>query len=126
MIGIIYLTKQVRFIICDLDNAFLGTIDLFDFDPQHQRLGIGIIISPQKRSNGVASEALQLVIDYCFDTLLLKNIYCNILESNAPSKALFTKHGFQLIGLKKCWIKTNNGWENEELYQLVNPSTTVF
>lgn len=122
----IYATKQVRFIICDLAHSPLGTIDLFDFDPQHKRVGIGIIISPEKRNKRFASEALELIINYCFEVLLLKNVYCNILENNLKSKALFTKHGFKMVGSKEQWIKTKNGWESEELYQLVNTKVNSF
>lgn len=122
----IYSTKQVRFVICDLEDTPIGTIDLFDYNPQHQRVGIGVIIEPNYRKAGAASEALKLVIDYCFNTLILKNIYCNILDTNTNSKKLFLNHGFELIGIKKSWIKTQNGWEDEELYQLINPSASSF
>ena len=41
----IYAIKQLRFIICLLNtDKAIGTIDLFDFDPYHQKVGLGILI----------------------------------------------------------------------------------
>ena len=46
----IYETKQYRFMI-DLKNdnkvITIGTIDLFDFDPYHSRVGVGILIKEE-------------------------------------------------------------------------------
>lgn len=40
----IYTTKQLRLMIERVDtNARIGLVDLYDFDPYHQRAGIGII-----------------------------------------------------------------------------------
>ena len=39
----IFETKQIRFII-ENNNTPVGTIDLFDFNPQHLRAGIGVLI----------------------------------------------------------------------------------
>lgn len=116
----IYETKQLRFII-EKDKVAIGAIDLFDFDPFHQRAGIGVLIHKEEnRSQGNASEALELLINYCFKTLCLKQLYCNITSDNAPSLALFSKHGFTQIGIKKDWIKTNKGWKDEIMMQFIN------
>src|SRR4051812_47675944 len=70
----IFTAKQLRLVICLNDNTSkpIGCIDLFDFDPQHLRAGIGILISDQtERGKGFANEALSLLIDYSFKTLQL-------------------------------------------------------
>ena len=118
----IYEAKQLRLAIC-LNNSdeAIGLIDLFDFDPTNNRAGIGIIIhQTNKRENGIGSEALQLLIKYCFTHLQLKQLYANIGTENEISIALFTKFGFELIGIKKQWNKVNNLYKDEALYQLIN------
>lgn len=41
----IYTTKQLRLMIERLDtNTRIGLVDLYDFDPYHQRAGVGIMI----------------------------------------------------------------------------------
>lgn len=113
--------RQIRFIICDNETKeSIGTVDLFDYDAFHRRAGIGILIAdPKKRQKGIAQEALKVVIDYAFETLCLKNIYCNILEDNEASHQLFKKAGFSCIGTKKDWIRSHQGWQNELLYQII-------
>jgi diamine N-acetyltransferase len=116
----IFTSKQIRLMICLKNNSPIGTIELFDFDPQHSRVGIGIMIEGNSESKGHASEALSVLMKYCFEILLVKQIYCNITASNEKSLHLFEKFGFEKIGLKKQWIKTGqNSFEDEWMLQLV-------
>jgi len=118
----IYEAKQLRLAIC-LSDTFeaIGLIDLFDFDPKNNRAGVGIVISNESnRNSGIGSEALQLVINYAFNQLQLHQLYANIGSDNEISKQLFTKFGFQKIGTKKDWIKVDNIFKDEILFQLIN------
>lgn len=116
----IYTAKQLRLIICDHENKAIGSIDLFDFDPNHLRAGIGILIADQSdRRKGYASEALRLLIDYCFTSLNLHQLYCNITTDNEASVLLFQKHGFQITGIKKQWIRDGVKFKDELLLQLI-------
>lgn len=118
----IYEVKQLRLAICLSDSSeAVGLIDLFDFDPQHSRAGIGILIQQSKdRNKGIGSEALQLLIDYAFSQLQLHQLYANIGTENEASLQLFAKFGFQKIGIKKQWNKVNNVYKDEALFQLIN------
>ena len=99
----------------------VGLIDLFDFDPNNNRAGVGIVISNESmRTSGIGSEALQLIINYAFNQMQLHQLYANIGSKNEISISLFTKFGFQKIGIKKDWNKINNSYEDEILYQLIN------
>lgn len=117
----IFETGQLRLMIDTKENKkTIGTIDLFDFDPFHQRAGVGILIADESsRRKGYASMALKCLIDYCFNTLQLHQLYCNILSSNCESMELFKKLGFIETGIKKDWIKTSNGYLDEHLFQLI-------
>jgi len=112
--------KQFRFIIEEkLHQKAVGMIDLFDFNPQHQRAGVGILIHQLYQKNGFASEALELLISYCFNTLQIHQLYANISADNLKSIALFKKHGFQKAGIKKEWIKVGNHYKDEIIFQLI-------
>ena len=118
----IYEAKQLRLAIC-MNDTFeaVGLIDLFDFDPKNNRAGVGIVISSESnRNSGIGSEALHLVINYAFNQLQLHQLYANIGSDNEISLQLFTKFGFQKIGIKKDWNKIQNLYEDEILYQLIN------
>jgi diamine N-acetyltransferase len=120
----IYETGQLRLMIDHIsDSKTMGTIDIFDFDPFHKRAGLGILIAIEDyRRKGYASMALRCLVDYCFDTLQLHQLYCNILANNCESMDLFKKTGFVQSGIKKDWIKTSEGYLDEFLFQMINPN----
>jgi diamine N-acetyltransferase len=119
----IYTQKQLRLMIDkneESQKTTIGSIDLFDFDPSNKRAGIGIMIIKSEQKKGYASEALQLMIKYCFNTLHLHQIYCNIESDNTASLALFGKFGFNAVGTKKDWLALKDKWKDELLLQLIN------
>jgi diamine N-acetyltransferase len=117
----IYESKQLRLMIIDKENGqSLGMIDLFDFNPQHQRTGIGIVIDTQFQGKGYASDALKTLIGYCFSTLNLHQLFANITPDNQRSIQLFEKAGFQLVGEKKDWLLVNGRYKNELIFQLIH------
>ena len=117
----IFEAKQLRLIIQEnLNSKPVGMIDLFDFNPQHKRAGIGILIHQKYQKNGFASEALQLLINYSFRHLNLHQLYANITSDNSKSIALFRKHQFKEIGIKKDWIFSNGKFKDELLFQIIN------
>lgn len=119
----IYQTKQLRLIIeiKGVHPTPVGLIDLFDFDPYHQRAGLGVLIaSTENRQKGIATEAVELLIEYSFKTLKLKQLYCNISASNTASLKLFKNCGFETIGTKKEWLRAMNGWDDEIMMQLIS------
>ena len=118
----IYTNKQMRLMIVNQDtHQTIGTLDLFEFEPQHARCGLGIFIEENSRKQGAAAECIDLAKTYCFKTLLLKQVYVHVQESNAASLALFEKSGFQKGGLKKSWNRTGiNTYENVWFLQCIH------
>ncbi|MEM7270106.1 MAG: FAD-binding dehydrogenase [Pseudomonadota bacterium] len=57
----IYEVKQLRLVICEVGADLpVGFIDLFDFEPKHRRVGIGVIIfSEDHRQRGYAAEGVR-------------------------------------------------------------------
>jgi diamine N-acetyltransferase len=117
----IYESGQLRLMIELLEGkATIGTIDIFDFDPFHGRAGLGILVASEAyRRKGYASMALSALIEYCFRTLQMHQLYCNILENNNESMELFKKLGFVQAGIKKDWVKTTDGFLDEYFFQLI-------
>ncbi|WP_248723434.1 GNAT family N-acetyltransferase [Seonamhaeicola sp. ML3] len=117
----IYEVKQLRLVISSYDSKPLGMIDIFDFDFKNRRAGIGVLVKDEEnRGKGYGSEALRLLIDYCFNHLSLHQLYCNISEDNHVSISMFKKQGFEEVGVKKDWNLVNNTYKNELLFQLIN------
>ncbi len=117
----IYTTRQLRFMVMEQKTKkTVGIIDLFNFDPLHQRAGVGIIIAPMARNNRIASEALELLKRYCFQSLFMHQLFCHIETSNVISQRLFQNANFELVGIKKEWKKTSKGFVDVLFYQCIN------
>lgn len=117
----IYDVKQLRLAICLKDDALLGFIDVFDFEPLHKRAGIGILIANKKdRGKGYGKEALQMLQNYCYTHLHLHQLYANISSENINSQTLFEQCGFKKVGLKKDWVFNSGNFKDEYLYQHIN------
>jgi len=117
----IFDVKQLRLVICTHENKTLGLIDVFDFEPNHKRAGIGIVILDEdQRNKGIGAEAITLLTNYLYETLGLQQVYANILEDNLSSLHLFKKLGFQVVGVKKDWVRFKNTFKNEVLLQKIN------
>lgn len=126
----IYTNKQLRLMIdlvfedeaghAEDDSRSIGCIDLFDFDPKHNRAGVGILIADRNdRGKGYATEALHLLIEYGFDVLDLHQIYSNVRTDNDQSVALFKKLGFEITGLKQDWVYDSGRYLDEYTMQLI-------
>jgi diamine N-acetyltransferase len=118
----IYQTRQARFVVEHAESGRpVGVIDLFDFDPFHLRAGVGILIHDiADRRKGYASAALGMLVRYGFEVLRLHQLYADVPAGNEASLRLFERHGFVRCGVKKEWLRTPDGWEDEASLQLIN------
>jgi diamine N-acetyltransferase len=72
----IYQAKQLRLVIFENERqTSVGMIDLFDFEPKHLRVGLGILVDPKFENKGYATEALDLQ-RLCYRSLRFTNKVC--------------------------------------------------
>ena len=105
--------QQIRYVIClnDPEEA-IGTIDLFEYDAKKKAVGLGVLIAgTENRNKGYASEAINLMIDYCRNELKLVHLFCNIIKDNTASIRLFEKCGFQFIEERVLFESAVNYYE---------------
>ena len=89
----ITIAKQYRFVI-DLKGTQIGFIDLFDYNTGSA--GVGVIIIKDYRNKGFAKEALNLLIDYTFLILDMKQLHASVTKDNLASIKLFISCRFAL------------------------------
>lgn len=109
----IYINKQYRFMIClNQSETPVGCIDLFDFDEENKRVGVGVLVADKKhRNQGIATQSIQLIIDYCRNKLAIVYLFCHVFKENKNSIRLFEKCGFQFIEERKLFGKPVNYYE---------------
>lgn len=118
----IYASRQQRLVIeTDIDNqpVVVGAIDLFDFDPQNLRAGVGVVISAEYRERGYAKDALNILERYATQVLHLYQLWCGIGADNKASIRLFQSAGFVECGRRREWILTADGAIDEILMQKI-------
>jgi diamine N-acetyltransferase len=106
-------SKQIRFIIClKTSNKAIGCIDLFEFDANKKRAGVGILIGEKAyRKKGFAKEALSILKTYCQGKIGLKQLFCNISLNNTTSIRLFEKKGFKFVEAREVFEQKVNYYE---------------
>lgn len=110
--------RQLRLMIVrQEDGVVVGTIDITDFAPLHSRGEIGVAIQKQYQGNGYAGEALNLLCDYAFGFLFLKQLTAHIAIDNEASIQLFTSCGFAACGLLKEWWCVGGKYKDVMLLQ---------
>ena len=115
-----FIEEQLRLIVERHDGTAVGALDLFDFEPQHRRAGLGILIHDRRmRGRGYASDAVAAVCGYARRTLGLHQLWCGVGATNRASLALFRNAGFTQSGIRRDWLATPDGYEDEVLFQKI-------
>ena len=81
------------------NNELLGNIGFNSIGEIHRTAEIGIMLgNPKYQRKGYGMEALNLLLDYGFSFLNLRNIYLKVFEYNEPAYNLYKKVGFKEVG----------------------------
>ena len=81
------------------NNELLGNIGFNSIGEIHRTAEIGIMLgNPKYQRKGYGMEALNLLLDYGFSFLNLRNIYLKVFEYNEAAYNLYKKAGFREVG----------------------------
>ena len=86
------IAKQFRYVI-EKDKP-IGFIDLYNYS--YDLAYVAVIIDIGERNNGYAYDALNVLIEYCFNSLQLSSLKCVIDKKNIASINLFNKNRFKM------------------------------
>jgi diamine N-acetyltransferase len=114
--------KQLRLMIVlkkGKKEITIGCIDIFDFDSINLRAGVGLFITEEYRGKGIASQAIDLLVNYSKNMLHLHQLYCTITQDNESSIKAFEKAGFTKSGNRFHWVRKEDKWLDENFYQLI-------
>ena len=112
---------MICFLMCRVeDGAIVGSINLSQiFRGGFQGAYLGYHVGAKFARQGYMSEALGLVLKYCFEKLRLHRLEANIQPSNDASIALVKRAGFVREGFSRRYLKICGRWRDHERWAII-------
>ena len=83
------------------NNRMIGTCGFTTIDCPHDAAEIGYVLNPDYHGMGIAPEAVEAVLAYGFDRLLLHRIEARFMEGNDASLRVMEKVGMRFEGFRR-------------------------
>ena len=106
------------------DDAAIGTCTLFRFEPRHRRAEIGYSLRSALWGQGLAHEAVTLMLDWAFPTLGLHRLEADVDPRNDGSRRLLLRLGFRSEGLLRERYFVGDEVSDTELFGLLASERT--
>ena len=108
--------RSIKTFIIEAEGSPIGMATLYDF--RRGGCELGIKIGPGAlRGRGYASEAVELLVGYVFDTLGLKSVRGSTLSHNLRMQRVFEKNGFRQVGDGTLLSRYDNRRYTELFYE---------
>ena len=92
------------------DNLIIGNCDIDTGRPE-RNISIGIFIgNPKFRGNGYGSDALAVMLKFCFEELEAHNVELNVRSDNARAIKCYQKLGFKVCGRTRETTWSGGQW----------------
>ena len=83
------------------EKKFIGTCGLASIDMANSCGEIGYVFNPAYWGKGIATEALSLVINFCFDELAFNRLESRYMVGNDASRRVMEKCGMKFEGIRR-------------------------
>ena len=101
------------------DDAFLGGINLFQFNWTHRFANLSYWVRTSAMGRGVATAATRLAARFAFERLSLNRVEILMAPNNPASRRVAEKAGAQLEGLLRSRIAFHGQVHDAHLFSLV-------
>lgn len=114
----IYADRQVRLIAEDSSRNIVGIVDLSNYEPQHNRAEIGIVVISKYRDKGYGREIVTIVADYSRRIIHLHQLYAVVNPSNDAALAMLRSAGFHHSATLPLWTFDGEKYADAMFLQL--------
>ena len=101
----------------------IGMVNYHSGHIRNKRADIGYTINPAHQRQGITTEAVSALLDFCFGELGLHRLQAFIDPDNLASRTLVEKLGFCAEGRLRDNLRVGDKWHDNMLYPL--PLATV-
>jgi [ribosomal protein S5]-alanine N-acetyltransferase len=105
----------------DQPGKLIGTICLYQFDPDNSRTEIGYELHPEHWGKGIMKSVILRVLDYGYQQLDLHTIAAQVSPGNLASCRVLESTGFSKEGYQKENLYFNGQFVDTALYAKINP-----
>lgn len=84
-----------------------------------QSAGLGYWVDSKYAGRGLASAAVQAIVETAREKLGLHRIEASTLQHNVGSQRVLLKAGFRKIGMAPRYLKIAREWQDHNLYQVL-------
>jgi ribosomal-protein-alanine N-acetyltransferase len=103
----------------EYEKKLIGFVCVVDINENDRKAGLGYGIARMYWSNGFATEAVRVVLDFMFLTVGVNRIEASHSVNNSASGKVLRKTGFALEGHAKQYYYCNNGVQDSDLYAIL-------
>jgi ribosomal-protein-alanine N-acetyltransferase len=108
------------FVIVDDVDSIIGRVLHFKSVPYFNSREIGYdLFSSESRGKGIMSEAVQLLSDYLFNTMLINRLDIHMNVNNIASEKVAIKCGFKLEGIARGAVFSRGKHSDLKMYALL-------
>lgn len=113
--------SKIHFVIIDNEmNRLIGVAGLVDINTRDRHAEVYLIIGEKNYwGKGIATEVLNLLIEYSFEYLGIKRLYGYNFSYNIASQKMLEKVGFIKEGIMRKHIYKNGKLEDINIYGLL-------
>lgn len=109
-----------------VDMRLMGYVHLSGIHPVIRSAELGIAIGPApERRQGFGSEALGLILDYCWREMNLQRVSLTVLSNNPDALRLYTRFGFQVEGLLRRGTYAEGAFRDVTIMALLRPDSEL-
>ncbi|GKU27406.1 GNAT family N-acetyltransferase [Clostridium folliculivorans] len=107
-------------------NKLVGIIEAMDFNQKVDMVTVGYFLAERYWGNGIASEALSLLIKFLFETANINRIQAEVMPKNMASKHVLIKNGFMKEGLlRQASLWSGKGVVDLEIYGFLKEDYSI-
>ena len=100
-------------------GRIIGVVGIEGIDRHNRKAEIGYWLGKKYWRQGIAFEAVSLVLKYLFGTLRMKRVYAHVFPGNTASERLLLRLGFQFEGMERASRFRRGRWMDCILYAIL-------
>ena len=115
-------TPTLRFCI-EKNSLYVGNIGLHPQEDIYERNAeIGYFIGEPHWGQGIATQAVKLIVNYGFKELDIHRIFAGVFSYNSASRKVLENAGFIFEGASKDAVYKNGKYHDELRFAIINPN----